>query len=242
MHTVSEIINLKSANDLNLVGGKAKSLSRLISGGFNVAPGFVITTAAKMSPKLEGAVLAKFDEMKFDKVAVRSSAVAEDGKKSSFAGQFDTFLNTSRKGLISNIKKCLDSANSPRVEAYSEDMHISPGKVAVIIQKMVEPDFSGVAFSANPITSDRSQIIIEATEGLGDKLVSGEITPDTYVVSDGQITSSSLKQLLSDDDILELCQIIRKVETLFGFPVDVEWVLAAGKFYTLQSRPITTLA
>lgn len=237
----NNVTNIGKAKDIKQVGGKAISLAKLLNAGFNVPDGFVIKTGVKLTPAVESEILESFNNLGARYVAVRSSATAEDGKKSSFAGQFDTFLNTTRQDLIANVKKCLDSANSARVEAYSKDMHIAPGKVAVIVQKMVEPDFSGVAFSANPVTNDRNQIIIETTGGLGDKLVSGEITPDTYIVSDGRITSSNLKQLLSNNDIHELCNIIRKVETLFGFPVDVEWAFAGSEFYILQSRPITTL-
>lgn len=237
----SEIIKLKSAKDLNLVGGKAKSLATLMVGGFNVADGFVITTAAMLSPDLEVKILENFDQLNSLLVAVRSSAVGEDGKHSSFAGQFDTFLNVSRQELLDKVKLCLESANSTRAAAYSSDMDTEAGRLAVIVQAMVKPSYSGVAFSANPITGSRNEVIIEATRGLGDKLVSGQITPDTYVIKKDEISFSKPHSLLSSTQILELRDIIKNVENLFGFPVDVEWVLADGKYYTLQSRPITTL-
>ncbi len=242
MHTMPEIINLETADDIKLFGGKAASLAKLMRGGFNVPSGFVIGTNAKMSPALESEIMKWVEALGLERVAVRSSAVAEDGQKSSWAGQFESFLNINKNELIVKIKECISSANSARALAYSKDMDTLPGKVAVIVQKMVRPDFAGVAFSANPINNSKDEIVIEATKGLGDKLVSGDITPDTYVVKLTNITRSSPDPLLTDKQIGDLSGLVRDIEAFFGFPVDVEWAYAGGKFYVLQSRPITTIA
>ena len=126
-------------------------------------------------------------------------------------------------------------------------MHKQKISVAVVVQKMVESEKSGIAFSVHPVTQDRNQLIIEAGFGLGEAIVSGQITPDSYVVEkqprriiDKNIQTK--KQALSDAEILGLSRLVIKIEKYFGFPCDVEWSFAKGKFYILQSRPITTLS
>lgn len=242
------VVDLKAAKDIKLVGGKAYSLHRLINGGFNVPAGFVVTTAAKMkmSDELKSKILAEFDKLGSQKVAVRSSAVAEDGAKDAWAGQFDTFLNVERQGLIEAVEKCWRSANSARAKAYAKDKGIESGGVAVIVQAMVPASVSGVAFSVHPVSQDRRQMVIEAVEGLAEKLVSGTHTPDTYIIdkSNFDVLESHLagnEPILQATRIKDVADKIKEIEILFGLPVDIEWSYLNKQLFILQARPITTL-
>src|SRR3989344_3263168 len=117
-------------------------------------------------------------------VAVRSSATAEDSASAAWAGQLDSFLNTTKNDLLENIKKCWASLFTPRAIFYrfEKKLHKNKISVAVVVQKMVESEVSGIAFSVHPVTQDRNQLIIEAGFGLGEAIVSGQITPDSYVI------------------------------------------------------------
>ena len=181
-------------------------------------------------------------------VAVRSSATAEDSASAAWAGQLESYLNTTEKNLLENVRKCWASLFTPRAIFYrfEKDLHKQKISVAVVVQKMVESEKSGIAFSVHPVTQDRNQLIIEASFGLGEAIVSGQITPDSYVVEkqprriiDKNIQTQ--KQVLSDGEILELSELILKIENYFGFPCDIEWAFEKGKFYIVQNRPITTL-
>ena len=204
-------------------------------------------------------------------VAVRSSATAEDSASAAWAGQLESYLNTTEETLLENVKRCWASLFTPRAIFYrfEKDLHKQKISVAVVVQKMVGSEKSGIAFSVHPITQDRNQLIIEAGFGLGEAIVSGQITPDSYVIEkqprriiDKNIQTQSKglyrgkdggnewhnipkeqgeKQVLSDKEILELSEIILKIENNYGFPCDIEWATEKGKFYIVQSRPITTL-
>lgn len=263
------VLSLKDASDLALAGGKAVSLSRLLGGGFRTADGFVITTSAfnSMNKSLKESILEAFDNLGSDYAAVRSSAVAEDGKNAAWAGQLDTFLNVSKSEVIKYIKKCWESANSARALAYAEQKGLEVGPIAVIVQAMVPSEVSGIAFSINPVTNNENQIIIEAGLGLNEPIVSGEITPDTYVIdkATGSVLQSHIasqtkklvqgkngrnewrkvakgdKQKLTKAQIKEVLDQVKKLEKFFGFYVDAEWTYADGKLFILQCRPITNL-
>ena len=204
-------------------------------------------------------------------VAVRSSATAEDSASTAWAGQLDSYLNTTEETLLENVKKCWASLFTPRAIFYrfEKDLHKQKISVAVVVQKMVESEKSGIAFSVHPITEDQNQLIIEAGFGLGEAIVSGQITPDSYVVekNNRQILDKNIneqkkqlvrskqggnewknisekdgkEQVLSDEEILKLAELIFEIEKHFSFPVDVEWAKNGEEFYILQSRPITTL-
>jgi len=202
-------------------------------------------------------------------VAVRSSATSEDSSTAAWAGQLDSFLNTTEATLIENVKKCWASLFTPRAIFYrfEKNLHEQKISVAVVIQQMIQSEVSGIAFSVHPVTQDRNQLIIEAGIGLGEAIVSGQITPDSYVVEKDswKILNKNVseqkralyrspaggnewknlgvegKQKLSDAEIIELSRLVVKIENHYGFPVDVEWAREGGKFYVLQSRPITTL-
>jgi phosphoenolpyruvate synthase/pyruvate phosphate dikinase len=205
-------------------------------------------------------------------VAVRSSATAEDSASAAWAGQLESYLNTTEENLLENVKKCWASLFTPRAIFYrfEKDLHKQKISVAVVVQEMVESEKSGIAFSVHPVTQDRNQLIIEAGFGLGEAIVSGQITPDSYVVEkqprriidkNVQIQSRGLyraksggnewhdipkvqgeRQVLSDKEILELSEIILNIENHYDFPCDIEWAFENGKFHITQSRPITTLS
>lgn len=139
---------------------------------------------AKMPGSIQKEVEVAFKELGAEFVAVRSSATAEDGAENAWAGQLDSFLNTTEAALLENVKKCWASLFTPRaifyrIEKRLQDHHVS---VAVVVQKMVNSESSGIAFSVHPVTEDPNQLIIEAGFGLGEAIVSGSITPDSYVV------------------------------------------------------------
>lgn len=188
-----------------------------------------------------------------------------------WAGQLESYLNITEEYLLENIKKCWASLFTPRAIAYRFEKGLDKEKisVAVIIQKFIAGEASGVAFSVHPVTKDKTHIVIESCLGIGIAIVSGEITPDMYVVEkqswkileknineqekaivplkDGDVEWQILtkdkggKQKLSDYEIIELSKLIIKIEDHFAFPVDVEWVMENQKISIVQSRPITNL-
>ena len=203
-------------------------------------------------------------------VAVRSSATAEDLPEMSFAGQQDTFLNVlGNDQLLKAVVDCWSSLWTARAIGYRSRNRLPHHGVAlaVVVQRMVESQSSGVLFTANPLTGLRSETVIDAALGLGEALVSGRVDPDHYVVDPaaGRILSKGLgakalsihgqagggtaefkeerrgQQALADVDILKLAQLGHEVAELYGFPQDIEWAWAQDKLYLLQSRPITTL-
>lgn len=220
-------------------------------------------------PKYVGKeILTAFTTLQAPYVAVRSSATAEDSSTAAWAGQLESYLNTTKEDLLENVKKCWASLFTPRAIFYrfEKNLHEQHVSVAVVVQKMVESEVSGIAFSVHPVTQDHNQLIIEAGLGLGEAIVSGQITPDSYVVEkkkfeiiEKKVTTqttalyrsrnggnewkknSGNKQKLSDLQIIKLAKLVVKIEQHYGFPVDVEWALKKERFYVVQSRPITTL-
>jgi len=227
---------------------------------------------AKMPKNIAEEIQKFFKKLGTKYVAVRSSATAEDSASAAWAGQLESYLNITEENLLENVKKCWASLFTPRAIFYrfEKELHKQKISVAVVIQKMVESEISGVAFSVHPVTQDRNQLIIEAGYGLGEAIVSGSITPDSYVVekeprriidintnvqTKGLYRSEkggdkwidipepkSSSQVLSKDQILELSKIVLKIENHYGFPCDIEWAFEKNKFYIVQSRPITTLS
>ncbi|MBY0182529.1 phosphoenolpyruvate synthase [Bacillus subtilis] len=202
--------------------------------------------------------------------AVRSSATAEDLPHASFAGQQDTYLNiTGVDAILQHISKCWASLFTDRAVIYRMQNGFDHSQVylSVIVQRMVFPQASGILFTADPITSNRKVLSIDAGFGLGEALVSGLVSADCYKVQDGQIIDKRIAtkkmaiygrkeggtetqqidsdqqkaQTLTDEQILQLARIGRQIEAHFGQPQDIEWCLARDTFYIVQSRPITTL-
>lgn len=216
-------------------------------------------------------ILHAFDRLGARYVAVRSSATAEDTKIDSWAGELETYLNTTKEDLLENIKRCWASLYTPRAIFYrfGRKLDHKPILVAVVVQKMIQSETSGVCFTVHPVTKDKDQMLIEACWGLGESLVAGQCTPDSYVitkksfrildvnnnlqermiVSGGEKTQAvpvpkfkREKQKLSGGQIGELAKLCIEIEDHFKAPQDVEWALDRdNKFWILQSRPITTL-
>lgn len=202
--------------------------------------------------------------------AVRSSATAEDLPTDSFAGQQDTYLNIiGKEAILRHISKCWASLFTDRAVIYRLQNGFDHRKVhlAVVVQKMVFPQAAGILFTADPVTSNRKVLSIDASFGLGEALVSGLVNADNYKVRNGKIIDQkiSTKKLaiyalkdggtkeqeieperqnrpaLTDKQILQLERMGRKIEDHFGSPQDIEWCLVDDTFYIVQSRPITTL-
>src|SRR5438552_4353855 len=212
--------------------------------------------------------LSRLDEK--NAYAVRSSATAEDLPTASFAGQQDTYLNIlGEEAILKHISKCWASLFTERAVIYRLQNGFDHRKVylSVVVQKMVFPQAAGIVFTADPVTSHRKLLSIDASFGLGEALVSGLVNADIYKVRNGKIIDKKIstkklamyalkdggtkeqeieperqnRQALTDEQILQLERIGRKIEEYFGCPRDIEWCLVDDTFYIVQSRPITTL-
>src|SRR5438034_147019 len=234
----------------------------------------------KIRSVIEGTVIAKeideavthFITKLGDKnaYAVRSSATAEDLPTASFAGQQDTYLNIiGKEAILKHISKCWASLFTERAVIYRLQNGFDHRKVylSVVVQKMVFPQAAGILFTADPVTSHRKLLSIDASFGLGEALVSGLVNADIYKVRNGKVIDKKIstkklamyalkdggtkeqeieperqnRQALTDEQILQLERIGGKIEEHFGCPQDIEWCLVDDTFYIVQSRPITTL-
>lgn len=195
---------------------------------------------ATFSEKLKENIYREFDKLKTNMVAVRSSAENEDGKQKSFAGQYNSFLNVTKDKILESIKKCWCSLYDDNVLNYSDTQDINFFGMNVIIQKMINASFSGVAFSINPISISKNYSYIETCKGTAENLVSGKITPSTYLVrrQTKQIDFQDGENLLSNEIITEVEEYLLKIEKIYQEPVDIEWCYK-DKLYILQARPIT---
>jgi pyruvate,water dikinase len=259
-------------------GGKAANLSRLAA-AHRVPTGFVLTVpGATLHRSARAMVTAAYRELAArtggadPAVAVRSSAVDEDGRDASFAGQHDTYLNVSGpEALWWAIARCVQSFGADRVLAYRRE-HTLPGmpdRVAVLVQWLVPADASGVVFSANPVTGARDEVVINASWGLGESVVSGAVTPDALVVSRDDMTvrerlvadkrrmtvpvAGGTREVpvpgrlarvpaLDDAQARAAAELAVALEREMGWPVDLELAWAGGDVFLLQCRPITTLS
>jgi rifampicin phosphotransferase len=304
-------------NDLELVGGKGRSLSRMANLGFDVPGGFQIPTTAYRQfvarHELQDRIIAlakpsivegtlSFEQASTEisqlfadhalsseelaaisdayenlpgqpAVAVRSSANAEDLPDLSFAGQQETFLNvTGADEVAAAVKKCWASLWTGQAMNYRHEMCIEHETVAmgVVVQTMIPSEVSGILFTANPVTGSRKEMIINCSFGLGEAVVSGQVTPDTFIVDRESLTVSETtlgekaKQIVADgaqgtrmedineaqqatpsldtDAIEKLAKLAVTVEQEFdGVPQDIEWAIAADQLWLLQARPITNL-
>lgn len=204
------------------------------------------------------------------RVAVRSSASAEDLPEASFAGQQETYLNvTGTAALLERVQDCWASLYTPRAITYRADAGFDHDAVdiSVVVQELVDADRSGVLFTADPSTGAR-EMTVEAVRGLGEGVVSGELSPDTYVVDRetgdlveevvstqgrmvvpgaDEITTEPVPEarrgtrILGSDDLAALTDLGERIEDHYGTPQDVEWAIANGEIHVLQSRPITTI-
>ena len=204
-------------------------------------------------------------------VAVRSSATAEDLPDASFAGQQETYLNIKGEThLLLTIKKCWSSLFTERAIFYRQTKNFDHFKVAlsVVVQRMVQSEKSGIAFSIDPVTNDKNKIIIEAIFGLGEYIVSGKVTPDHYEVDKKNFTiikkeinrqavklvkrgvknkevflskAEGYLQKLSDEEIIKVALLVKDIEKHYYFPQDIEWAIEGKKVFIVQARPVTTI-
>ncbi|HEY0555967.1 MAG TPA: rifamycin-inactivating phosphotransferase, partial [Thermoanaerobaculia bacterium] len=179
--------------------------------------------------------------------AVRSSATAEDLPGASFAGQQDSYLNVlGWPAILTHISRCWASLFTERAVTYRLQQGFDHRKVqmAVVVQKMLVPQAAGILFTADPVTANRKVTSIEAVFGLGEALVSGLVNADGYKVRSDQVTEKAIRQdrqVLTDEQIVRLARLGRRIEGYFGQPQDIEWCLVEDDFHFVQSRPITTL-
>jgi len=272
-----------ACHDPRNTGGKAAALSRLAE-HFVVPHGFCITSMAlagiappvRVPGGLRDGVLGAYRAMPAGDtpVAVRSSAVDEDGSLTSFAGVHETFLNVRGDDeLLAAIERCLESFFSPRAVSYRHERGAAHGafedvRMAVLVQQQIASDVSIVAFSANPVTSRRDEIVVTASWGLGESLVGGTVTPDTWIVdyagerlreehigdkrrmtiaTEGGSREVDVPRVLRTvpsltwEQVSEVARLAARLESRTGYPVDIECAYAGNRLYLLQCRPITTL-
>ena len=228
--------------------------------GFNLETKQIIDIAKKEIEER----LKEFNEESY--FAVRSSAGNEDSAENSFAGQFDTFLYVKKADVLDKVLEVYKSVFSERIEAYRKENNIKEIMVpSVIVQKMVNSEKAGVAFGANPVNSNIKEVLVTAVYGLGSSLVDGVATSDTYIIKNNEIEKNIAKkdfchvlenekvvqkeveenlinsQVLTDEEIFEVKELVKKSSEYFGRYQDIEWAFENGKLYLLQSRPITTI-
>ncbi|MCJ7809127.1 MAG: hypothetical protein MUP26_02580 [Desulfobulbaceae bacterium] len=306
--------------DIQEAGGKAANLGELTQNGYNIPPGFCVTSEAlsyhteksNLQPEID-AIAANIDYEDFGEmeektaqirdlianaeipddlykeisgaitalntpeqsfVAVRSSVAVKDSPVSSFPGMMDTYhYLKGEEEIVEHIRKCWASLWTSRAtfNRYHKNIDHHLGLIAAIVQKMVNPEMAGILFTANPITSSRDEMVIEANWGLGESVVSGKSMNDFFLLdhSSGKEKSRKIAKktvmvcfdqdkgfgrkemavapdmmdatTLSEEQVNELGNIGLKIEAVFGFPQDIEWAYQKGELFILQSRNIRTL-
>lgn len=250
--------------DLNHLGGKGHALFQLNQAGFNVPEWFAIAPTflqgadgseafvrdCRFTPGQLEAITRALDAIGGERFAVRSSAIDEDGQSTSFAGQLDSFLEVPAGDVPEKIKAVWASIYSGHLAAYraANDIRDTPTVPGVIVQRMIEPDTAGVAFSVDVVQGQWSVAMVSAVHGLGEKLVSGKVNGDNWRIGrDGKVIEftpgdSSGRRILTDHQAHAVADLARACERHFGCPQDIEWALRGDALFLLQSRPITTLA
>jgi pyruvate,water dikinase len=256
-----------------LAGGKGASLATMTAEDLPVPPGFVIASTALEAAVDADALRRLMRARDVDAaramvaaaepprepierhyaeltgpVAVRSSACAEDSDAASYAGQQETYLNTDgRAEVLANVVRCWLSFFTERAVFYRQEKgSLDDVAMAVVVQQMVDSDRSGVLFTVDPVHGRRDRMVVEAARGLGEAVVSGEVTPDNYTLSrDGAVKRSRVvgaEPVLSDAECATLAALGRRLADLHGGPQDIEWAFDAdGRLFLLQSRPVTTI-
>lgn len=260
----AEIVSLDDAAALDTAraGAKAAVLARMRRAGFRVPDGVVVladvlraqlgdsvTTAedllaAPVDPDLRQAIVAAGSGLA-GPLAVRSSGIDEDGAQASHAGQYDTVLDVRGDDeLVDAVRACWASGLSSIVRSYRTSVgRDGDSPLAVLVQSMVRADAAGVAFTANPVTGARDEILVSAVPGLGEKLVSGAVTPDEWVVRGEEADNTADHHgALTVEQVRQVAGLAERVAAELGGPSDLEWAIAGDQLFLLQVRPITALA
>jgi pyruvate,water dikinase len=277
----SHVLPLGAGGAAEAVGGKAFGFATLAAAGLDFPAGIILSADAHRNacdlgwsegmpipPAISAAVSEALAVLPGDAFAVRSSAVAEDGAAASFAGQFETIVGVSREGVAAAIGECWGSAGSGRALSY-----LAAGSkeqaMAVIVQPLVAADVSGVIVTADPITGDEGTLLVNASFGLGEAVVSGLVTPDEYRIaradarviaatigakeveivrgSDGTLEERALPaersaaHTLDGEQLRALWQDALAAEAVLGRPADLEFAFVDGRLLWLQCRPLTAL-
>lgn len=258
-----------ACDDVAVAGGKGASLSSMARQGLPVPNGFVVP-AGILEACIDGEALRAFARaqdhvaaMKLvedtaevppevmaaylelgGKVAVRSSASAEDSEAASYAGQQETYLNVEdAEEVRRRVIDCWASFFSERAMFYrGQKGSLDDLRMAVVVQQMVDADKAGVTFSIHPVTRRKDRMLVEAVYGLGEQVVSGEVTPDHYVIDrKGRKKKEDLSHggVLEEGELVRLADLALQLETHYGKPQDIEWAIRNSEVYLLQSRPVT---
>lgn len=274
-----------ACQDPALSGRKAANLSRLAA-KYPVPPGFCVTTEAhalwaiesdpgSLPAEIHGLLARSYSALAQQscatplRVAVRSSAIGEDGQEASFAGQYATYLNVSGLDEVADaVTRCWVSAQTEWVRAYRQHRgHAAPSQgMAVLVQELVPADVAFVAFSAHPVTGDPGEVVINANWGLGESIMDGAVVPDTYIVRkfDWSLTTQTIAEkqrmtvvrsagaeevatprilrrqaTLTGGQVQAIAQLATQLESELDWPVDIEGAYVADASYLLQCRPIS---
>jgi pyruvate,water dikinase len=279
--------NDPGADSVDNFGGKAASLAKLGAAG-TIPPGFSLSIDAfqawadagsnEMPQELTTEIIQAYETLEricttIDvPVAVRSSAVDEDGIGESFAGLHDTYLNIiGADDVVGAVIRCWQSLKNEEAIEYrkTNGLNLDSAQMGVVVQQLVFADISAVAFSANPISGDRNEVVINANYGLGEAVVSGLVTPDTIIIdrsdlSQQAVTIGAKEQMtvrtdtgteekpvprmmqrmpvLTEEQATEIAELVINLENHNGWPVDVELAIQNSQLFLLQCRPITTLS
>ncbi len=275
--------------EVSRVGGKVANLSRLAA-EYQVPHGFCLTTKAfrQWADRPDGCAeefpldllsqlsaaygeLGQRSDVEQPSVAVRSSAIDEDGGSASFAGQYETYLNLEGDAAVADaVLRCWHSGKAKRVTEYRRRNGLAHDQLemAVLVQELVPADSSAVIFSANPVTQNRGEVVINSSWGLGESVVGGTVTPDTFTIDKRDLTVTESKisdkrvmtvraqkgteevpvprflrsqPSLSGEQLVAMARLAMRLEDEMGWPVDVESAYHGEELYLLQCRQITTL-
>jgi pyruvate,water dikinase len=256
--SLAQAAHLDPAQARAVLGTKAATLARLAGAGFPVPAGVVVTPAAvadwdQALTRLRS-VAAELAGSRDQRFAVRSSATAEDLAGASFAGQYETVLDVGLDELADAVRQVVDSAASARVTVYRQaHPQAAPAEpagsgMAVLVQVMVAADAAGVAFTANPLTGARDEVVLTAVRGLGEPLVAGQATGDQWIVRHAHARRTrAIEEAMTADQARQIATLARRVHVHLGSPQDLEWAIstdpsgAEGGLWLLQARPMTAL-
>jgi phosphoenolpyruvate synthase/pyruvate phosphate dikinase len=246
-----------TALDCKWIGGKAMGLVILTRLGATVPEGFVVSTEALQAHSFRSSLNLALEKFAIffgrqTRFAVRSSASDEDGTSASYAGMYQSFLNVERHNVYDAILACQRGSRTERVVSYRAALNRTHelSKMAVVVQRMLQPTKAGVCFTQNPVTGNSEEMIVEAVGGLCERLVSGTVTPDYYLLraDDGTLLDFQCGDepqmggaVLVSKEIGALWDQAKAISEALRWPVDLEFAFTDTKLYLVQLRPITTI-